>query len=184
MRVALTGTPGTGKTTVADRLDATVVHLNDVVRERGLTERTDEERGTLVVDVDAVTDYLDEELGAEAGSVVVESHLAHLFDADRVVVLRCHPAELVERLRTREDAASHDPPKTPEMVSRSAEENAEAEALDVVLAEAVEQHGADAVYEVDTTGRDPDAVAADVRAVLAGDREPSAGTVDFTEWLL
>jgi len=182
MRVALTGTPGTGKTTVADLLDEHVVHLNDAVREHDLTERTDDERGSLVVDVEAVREWLAELPGE--GTTVVESHLAHLFDADRVVVLRCHPEELVERLEARADSATHDPPKSPEMVARSAEENAEAEALDVVLAEAVDQHGAESVYEVDTTGREPSAVAADVRAVLDGSRAPSAGTVDFTEWLL
>lgn len=182
MRVALTGTPGTGKTTVAELLDEHVVHLNDAVREHDFTERTDEERGSLVVDVEAVREWLAAQ--PDDGTTVVESHLAHLFEADRVVVLRCHPEELVERLEARADPTAHDPPKSPEMVARSAEENAEAEALDVVLAEAVDQHGAEKVYEVDTTGRDPSDVAADVRAVLDGSRDPSAGTVDFTEWLL
>lgn len=182
MRVALTGTPGTGKTTVADLLDERVLHLNDAVREHDLTERTDEERGSLVVDVEAVREWLADQ--PDEGTTVVESHLAHLFEADRVVVLRCHPEELIERLESRADPTAHDPPKSPEMVARSAEENAEAEALDVVLAEAVDQHGPENVYEVDTTGRDPSEVAADVRAVLDASREPSAGTVDFTEWLL
>jgi adenylate kinase len=185
MRVALTGTPGTGKTTVADHLtdEATVVHLNDVIRERDLTERTDEDRGTLVVDLDRVAEWLAENATGE-GTTLAESHLAHLFDADRVVALRCHPEELTERLERREDGADHDPPKSPEMVARSAAENAEAEVLDVVLAEAVDRHGPDSVYEVDTTGRDPADVAADVRAVLRGERGPSAGTVDFTGWLV
>jgi adenylate kinase len=192
MRVALTGTPGTGKTTVADRLaegsdgddDVDVVHLNDAVRDHGLTERTDEERGSLVVDLEAVAGWLADRPAFESGPTVVESHLAHLFDADRVVVLRCHPAELVERLEARADSDTHDPPKSPEMVARSAEENAEAEALDVVLAEAVDRHGEANVYEVDTTGREPEAVAEDVRAVLRGVRDPSAGDVEFTEWLV
>ena len=192
MRVALTGTPGTGKTTVADRLaegsdrdgDVDVVHLNNVVRDHGLTERTDEEWGSLVVDLEAVAEWLADRPATESGTTVVESHLAHLFDVDRVVVLRCHPAELVERLEARAAAETHDPPKSPEMVARSAEENAEAEALDVVLAEAVDRHGEANVYEVDTTGRAPDAVAEDVWAVLRGARDPSAGDVDFTEWLV
>jgi adenylate kinase len=47
----------------------------------------------------------------------------------------------------------------------------------------VRDHGAEAVYEVDTTDRTPEAVAAAVEAAVEGDREPSAGTVDFTEYL-
>jgi adenylate kinase len=56
-------------------------------------------------------------------------------------------------------------------------------ALDVVLAVAVDRHGPDSVYEIDTTDRDPAAVAREIEAVVAGEREPSAGTVDFVGWL-
>jgi len=39
MRVAVTGTPGTGKSTATERLDTDldVIHLNDVILEEGLT---------------------------------------------------------------------------------------------------------------------------------------------------
>jgi adenylate kinase len=169
MRVALTGTPGTGKTTVAELVetDLGVVHLNDVIREAGLTESVDEERDSLVADLDAVGSWLD----ANAREALVESHLAHLFDADRVVVLRCAPEELERRLLDRGESGT------------KAHENAESEALDVILAEAVERHGEATVYEVVTTDRSPVAVAREVEAVLAGEREPSAGTVDYTDWL-
>ncbi|MFC7027942.1 adenylate kinase family protein [Halomicroarcula sp. GCM10025324] len=168
MRVAVTGTPGTGKTTATDRLDTdlAVVHLNEVIKSEGFSTGVDEERGSLVADLEAVEAWLD---GRE--DVVVESHLAHHFPVDRVVVLRAHPDEIVDRLRERGDADS------------KAYENAEAEALDVVLSEAVDRHGRDAVYEIDTTDRDPEDVAAAIAAVVAGEREPSAGEVSFIDWL-
>ena len=168
MRVAVTGTPGTGKTTAVDRADTDleVVHLNDLVREEGLATGEDPERGSLVADLDAVRERLD---GRD--DLLVESHLAHHLDADRVVVLRCHPRQLRDRLLDRgEDNAT-------------AAENAEAEALDVILSEAVDAHGLDSVYEVDTTDRDPAAVADAIEAVVAGTREPSAGEVDFVDYL-
>ena len=168
MRVAVTGTPGTGKTTAVERadVDLEVVHLNDLVREEGLATGEDPERGSLVADLEAVRERLD-----GRGDLLVESHLAHHLAADRVAVLRCHPGQLRERLLERgEDEAK-------------ARENAEAEALDVVLSEAVDAHGLERVYEVDTTDRDPDAVAAAVEAVVAGERDPSAGEVDFLEYL-
>ncbi len=199
MRVALTGTPGTGKTTVADLLetDFEVVHLNDVIRAEGLTESIDEERDSLVADLDSVREWLDD-YEDEHGDLLVESHLAHLFEADRVVVLRCAPDELERRLldrgeseaKTQENAPSAEPPRPFEAgeadlaLARKARENAESEALDVILSEAVERHGEERVYEVVTTDRSPDAVAREVEAVLVGEREPSAGTVDYTDWLV
>ncbi|EMA39224.1 adenylate kinase family protein [Halococcus hamelinensis] len=175
MRVAVTGTPGTGKTTATRRLEADsegaldVVHLNDVVREAGFSTGTDEARDSLVADLDAVEGWLDER---DAGDVeLLESHLAHLLPADRVVVLRCHPDELGDRLTERGESEA------------SVAENRESEALDVVLAEAVERHGLDSVYEVDATERSPEAVAAAIEAVVAGEREPSAGTVSFVDSL-
>jgi adenylate kinase len=168
MRVAITGTPGVGKTTVAERLetDLEVVHLNDLVRGKGLTEGTDEERDSLVADLDAVADRL-----AGQDDLLFESHLAHHFEADRVVVLRCRPEELESRLLDRGETAA------------KAAENAEAEAIDVILSEAVDRHGADAVYEIDTTGREVAAVAAEVTSVIDGTAEPAVGTVDFTGYL-
>ncbi len=174
MRVALTGTPGTGKTTVTETLtdagDPSValepVHVNDLVEREGLYTDVDEDRNSLVADVDALTDRL-----ADREDVLLESHFAHLLPADRVVVLRCDPGTLERRLGERgaDDA--------------EVAENAESEALDVILAEAVDRHGRDAVYEIDTTDRSPTRVAEAVAAAVAGDREPSAGTVDFTDYL-
>ncbi|MFP8954334.1 adenylate kinase family protein [Natrialbaceae archaeon A-arb3/5] len=177
MRVAVTGTPGTGKTTatelLADRVendDTTpsldTVHLNEVLEDEGLYTEVDAERGSKVANLDALADWLE---GHD--DVVIESHLAHHFDADRVIVLRCAPASLADRLRERGETDA------------KAAENAESEALDVILAEAVEEHGRESVYEIDTTDREPEAVADELVAVVAGEREPSAGEVDFVGYL-
>jgi adenylate kinase len=202
-RVALTGTPGTGKTTVSEtvgeRTGLDVIHLNDAIREEGLFTDRDAERDSLVTDLDAVAEWLGEWDG------VLESHLAHRFDADVAVVLRCHPEELERRLRdrgeseakARENAESSETPRalarkarenaesseTPRALARKARENAESEALDVVLAEAVERFGEGAVYEIDTTGRDPGDVADDVVAAVEGETEPRVGVVDFIDYL-
>lgn len=168
MRVALTGTPGTGKTTVADRTstDLTIVPLTAVVRDAGLVTGRDADRDTLVADIDALREHF-----AGQDDVLFESHLAHHLPVDRVIVLRCHPEVLERRLGARDWPVD------------KITENAEAEALDVILAEAVETHTRDRIYEIDTTDRTPDQVARTVEAVIAGDREPSAGAVDFVEYL-
>ncbi|MCW8172817.1 adenylate kinase [Natrialba swarupiae] len=174
MRVAVTGTPGTGKTTATTILEARletesepnleVVHLNDVLEREGCIRKSTP-NASKVADLEALSVWLE---GRE--DVVIESHLAHHFDADRVAVLRCRPDDLGATPR-------------PWRERGKATENAESEALDVILSEAVEEHGLDSVYEIDTTDRDPEAVADDLESVLAGEREPSAGDVDFVGYL-
>jgi adenylate kinase len=177
MRIAVTGTPGTGKTTATDLLgedptdkcETSVIHLNDVIREESLYTDTDAERDSLITDFDSVADWLDAH--DDEGVTIIESHLAHHFDAERVVVLRCHPEKLEERLRERGES------------NAKVSENAEAEALDVILTEAVDRHGKENVYEIDTTDNGPESVARDIESVITGDREPSAGEVNFVGYL-
>jgi adenylate kinase len=175
VRVVLTGTPGTGKTTASERLadEYRVIHLNEIVSEEGLWTERDADRDSLVVDVDALAAWVDDHVDHvdPDDRVVLESHLAHLLDADRVIVLRCRPDLLDSRLRDRGESEA------------KARENAESEALDVVLSESVEKHGPEKVYEIDATDRSPDDVAAEIEAVVAGERDPSAGGVDFTDYL-
>jgi adenylate kinase len=174
VKVAVTGTPGTGKTTAVETLAESgeldpsmeVVHLNEVVESEVLTTGYDDDRDSAVVDVEAVGEWL-----AGRDDILFESHLAHQFEADRVVVCRCHPEELESRLESRGKART------------SIAENAESEALDVILTEAVEEHGADNVYEIETTDTGPEAVATEIAAVVAGEREPAVGTVSYIDYL-
>jgi adenylate kinase len=167
-RVAVTGTPGTGKSTATALLEDEydVIHLNErITSDDDLWTERDADRDTLVADLDAVRDHLGDWTG------VLDSHLAHRFDVDRVVVLRCRPEAIESRLAERGES------------SETAAENAESEALDVILSEAVAEHGAENVYEVDATDREPAAVADAIRAAVEGEREPSAGTVDFIDYI-
>ena len=168
MRLAVTGTPGTGKTTATDLVepDLDVIHLNEVIKSEDLSSREDAERDTLVADMDAVEEWL-----GDRDDVIVDSHLAHHLPVDKVVVLRCQPAELERRLTDRGESEA------------KSQENAESEALDIVLSEAVENHGLDAVYEIDATDRSPADVAREIERVLAGEREPSAGEVSYIDYL-
>lgn len=163
--VALTGTPGVGKSAVARRLRTrwTAVEVAVLAAEHGAARRR---HGALEVDLARLRRAL-REPRTLAGVDVVVGHLAHLLPAREVIVLRCEPGELLRRLRrARRGGASE----------RRA--NFVSEAVDLVLSEAV-RTGVP-VYEVDTTGRPVGAVAREVdRRLRAG----GPGRVGLVDWL-
>lgn len=170
MLVAVTGTPGTGKTSACDvlaRRGYVVVDLDDVARRGGFVVGRDEGRGSDEVDVDA----LRENLRVPAKIAFLRSHYAHRMAADLVVVLRCAPFVLRKRL----EARGWPPAKV--------RENVEAEAIDVITQEAVELHPA--VYEVNTTERTAEGTAAAILEILQGQtRGYEPGSVDWTDEVL
>lgn len=166
MLIALTGTPGTGKTTVAALLPYPVIDLNAMVKD-GCHLGRDEERGCLEADMDRLEETLSEMDTEE--TTILEGHFSHYF-ADEAVVLRLAPSRLKERLSIRGYS------------DRKIQENLEAEALDVILAEAVEF--CSRVSEIDTTGKSPQEVAEIIVKVLGREIEQKPGQVDWLEGFL
>ncbi len=164
MKIALTGTPGTGKSTVAGLVDAgfRVVHVNDLIKE-GYNLGADEERGCLIADIPRLSRYVK----GLKGDVILEGHTSHLLPVDLVIVLRASPAALRERLRPR----GWSPAKI--------RENVEAEALDIILAEAMGTQKK--VYEIDTTNMTPMQARDAVLEAIKGTDKYSPGSVDFSE---
>ena len=169
--VAVTGTPGTGKTSACEVLAArgyAVVDLDEVARREGCIAGRDEARGSDEVDVDA----LRTRLRVPAKLAFLRAHYSHRMPVNLVVVLRCRPSVLRSRLEARG--------WPPEKVR----ENVEAEAIDVITQEAVEE-GIPFVFELDTTDLTPAEAADGILGILQGrttGREP--GSVDWSEEVL
>ncbi len=166
--MAITGTPGTGKTTLSKelrRMGLLVIDLNGLAREKGLLGEYDAIRDTYEVD----TDLLDREL--PEGEMIVEGHLSHLLNVDTVLILRCDPRVLEQRLNDRGYAVT------------KARENAMAEALDVILVEALESDAV--VLEVDATTASVTDLARVVEDILAGEKvKYGTGNIDWSGVLM
>jgi adenylate kinase len=162
--VALTGTPGTGKSATAAALGThwRTVEVAELARRLRVARSSD---SGLEVDLDRLRRAL-QPPAALAGVDLVVGHLAHLLPIRDVVLLRCHPAELERRLgRARRGTASE------------RRENVLAEATDVVLFECVTSHRR--IWEVDTTGRTVATVAREVVRRFRARGPSSYGTVDW-----
>ncbi|MFH1294699.1 MAG: adenylate kinase family protein [Candidatus Aenigmatarchaeota archaeon] len=148
MLLAISGTPGTGKTEVAEALAKLkrwrVIHLNDLAQKKGLYIGFDRKRDCKIVDLES----LREEVKKLHEDLIVESHYAHEFDADIIIILRCHPKELRKRLESRRWS------------KKKIDENVESEIMEICRQDSWE--AGKKALEVDTTGREPKEVAEEI----------------------
>ncbi len=167
---AITGTPGTGKTSVSEELRKrgyTVIDMNRHIREHGLLGDLDAKRDTHEVDLDALNDSLEEYRKAE-GIVLMDSHLSHFMDCSGIIVIRCKPDVLAHRLEARGYSCE------------KVLENVQSEVLDVILCEATESDIP--VYEVDSTDGDVTDLANSIEKILKGDStDYLPGKTDWSE---
>jgi adenylate kinase len=133
MRIAITGTPGVGKTATAKKLSEilhmTHINVSKVAHEMGAV--TGENGNTSLVDTDILRQKIE-----KMDDIIIDSHFSELFEADLVFVLRCEPKILYERLKKRE------------YPDEKIKENVEAEILDYCLINALKHHDAETVFEI------------------------------------
>jgi adenylate kinase len=148
--IAVSGTPSTGKSVfaraLAKKLGASVIELNTLITKKKIYKLDAD--GAKIADIPKMKEEFARAIKDSSGPVVVEGLLAHLLQKKlltHVIILRTRPRVLERRLRAR----GYSTTKT--------RENVEAEALDIILWEAVDTHDIDKVYEIDTTKLKPDA---------------------------
>ncbi|HJQ92828.1 MAG TPA: adenylate kinase family protein [Candidatus Thermoplasmatota archaeon] len=167
-RVALTGTPGVGKTTlaaIAAEDGWTVVDVKAWAKAEGCVVGYDEDDQAAVIDVKKLARRM-----PDGERLLFEGHLGHLLPVDVCWVVRCDPRTLRRRL----EARGYKPAKV--------RENLEAEALDLILQEALD--AVPRVVQRDGTRRSPQALYkafadAGLGAAKADDLEP----VDWSDEL-
>lgn len=161
--IALTGTPGTGKSSVARHLAPrrSSIEVGDLALRLGCGRRAGPR--SITVDLPALATAVRADRPPEE---IVVGHLAHLLPVREAIVLRCHPLELGRRLaRARRGTAGE------------RRENVAAEATDVVLFEALRPGRR--VWEIDTTGLPVAAAARRVEDRLRRRGPSRFGSIDW-----
>jgi adenylate kinase len=155
--VALTGTPGTGKSSVASVLRKRgydVKEVMELVREIGLPSGYSRRDDCLVVDTDELTERTASFWSEGDGITVVEGHLAHFASCSMAVVLRCSPSKLFTRLEKRGWEHS------------KVLDNVRSEVLDVILIESTER--IKCIHELDTSNTTAGQTADEVEMIIKG----------------
>ncbi|MFP3950516.1 MAG: adenylate kinase family protein [Candidatus Micrarchaeia archaeon] len=167
MRILITGTPGTGKTLVAEELGRLtgwdVLHISEIAEEASAVNHESEES---TVDVARLFSHLGLVLKKKK-DIIFEGHLGceAPCPADLVVVLRTHPDELERRMEKRG------------YYREKIDENVMAELLDYCY-QLAEKNFSCGILELDTTGRTPEACAEKIFAYISG----SIDALDKVSW--
>lgn len=144
MIIAITGTPGTGKTSISKKLlkkGYEVIDLNKEALENNFLLGQDVERDSKIVDINKLNNFIKKNY-CEKEIIFVEGHLSHLLKcADVVIILRLNPVYLYNNLVKRK------------WKKKKIKENLEAEMLDVILCETVEIHSREKIIELNVTDK-------------------------------
>jgi len=131
--IVVSGTPATGKTTLAKMIaekGLKYIDVNSVIKKEGLCEDYDKARHCNIVDVEKLNKALLKIIETSKKDLVIDSHLAHFLPKERVdlvIITKCGLKELKRRLEGRD---------YPEAKIR---ENLDSEIFDICLVEAKEK---------------------------------------------
>lgn len=138
--IAISGTPGTGKTTLskklARRLNYKYIDVNKVIKKYAISEKYDKKRKCNVVDIKKLNTFLIKEINQYKktkgiNGMIIDSHLSHYLPKkhiDLCIITKCNLAILKNRLKKK----GYDKEKI--------RENLDCEIFDICLNEAKENN--------------------------------------------
>lgn len=167
MKIAITGTPMVGKTTVAELLSKKtgykLLKINNLAEKLNAYMGYDEKRQSKILDISKLRKGIEK----MKGNLILDGHISHEFLVDIVIVLRCEPSILEKRLKKKY-------PYNPFKVR----DNVDAEMLGVITSEALTYNKN--VYEIDTTNRKPEETVDAILGILKGKtKNYKVGKIDW-----
>lgn len=186
--ISISGTPGTGKTSVAEilakKLKANLINIKEMMRKNEIRYSYDRKRKTSVIDERELQKAVSRKL--QDGYNIIDSHLSHLLKANRVFILRTNPIVLRRRLKKRGWAES------------KIKENVEAEILDEITIESLQKRASETspsrarrehnkenlcdIHEIDTSLKGAKRTAEIIYSIIKKKTKgQKAGKIDWTK---
>jgi len=180
--IIISGTPGTGKTTISNHLcnfiDARVLSLNELIIKRNFVLEYDEERETSIIDEERLNNNLDgiikEFSIPPIGYLIIEGHFCDMLPEDYmdcVIILRCHPDELYTRLKNRGYR------------NKKIIENVQSEILGSCVNYFIEKKLHLPLYEIDTTKSDLNTIAKQILDIINDHEDAIDFYIGKINWL-
>ena len=102
LRIAITGTPGSGKTSFCSGLEFQTISVLDLAIEHDAVVQDTLNAEVVEIDIDYLNQNLSKKWQKPPDKILlIDGHLSHNLPVDCVILLRCRPDILEERLKKR-----------------------------------------------------------------------------------
>ncbi len=180
--IIISGTPGCGKTSVANELlkliDAKIITLNELAVSDDFSFEYDNERKTYIVDFKVFLPYILKKIKKikknEPPFLIIESHFSDIIPKkyiDFAFILRCDPDELSKRLKKK----NYDVKKITE--------NVQSEIMGNCVNFLIEKMLKKPIYEIDTTNLDIKSVAKTINDIIFAKIDVERYYLGKVDWL-
>jgi len=109
--IIITGSVGTGKTTLAKKLakenNLIYIDVNKLIKQQNLSEGFDKKRDCEIIDARKLNDILIKKIKSSKKQLIIDSHLSHYLPkkyVEKCIVCKCSLKELKKRLQKRKYA--------------------------------------------------------------------------------
>ena len=180
--IIISGTPGCGKTSVANELSklvkAKIISLNELAISHDFSFEYDNERKTYIVDFKIFLPYIMKKIRKVKKEnpqfLIIESHFSDIIPnkyIDHIFILRCDPDELVNRLKGK----NYDLKKITE--------NVQTEILGNCVNYFIQKKTKKPLFEIDTTNLSIESVANTIEDILDGKKDGKKYYIGEIDWL-
>jgi len=178
--IIISGTPGTGKTSVSRKIsemvDANIISLNELAISENFTLEYDKERDTYIVDFEKLIPYVANYIDVlkKQKYLIIEGHFSDIIPnkyIDYSFVLRCDPEYLYNRLKERD------------YNKKKIIENIQAEILGNCANYLIQKHLKTPIYEIDTTHLTIDSVAIIIMDIIVNNKNGEKFVIGKIDWL-